>query len=252
MDELESSVVAPDANVESNVESSVSENAENLNQSLSDNSGSENFHNTNSGEKTFTQEEVNKLIGSVKNKEREKLRNAEYSHGSRSTEEAPRSVESNFDIGSEVNKVLQKKQEELEAQKAYEAAQGIINNLSDKIVSGKAKYEDFDEKLSYVNLENPDLVMSLNDLDNPADVLYALGEDPTTYLEVVNGLSSPYTSRAALAKISKIASAIKNNEEARAIHNKGSVPSKIKSSPMNTGNSRPSHSEMLKNKDYMF
>lgn len=201
-------------------------------------------------EKSFSQDEVNKLIGAAKLKERERYVNSQDNYQSHEFKNNHQLSAQDFDIGAEVKRVLQQAQEELEAQRAYEEAQNIINNFSHKVISGKDKYDDFDQKLSHVNLENPSLIMSLKDLDNPADVLYELGKDPSTYLEVVNGLSSPYTSAAAKAKVQKIANVVKNNEQARELHNRGQVPSKMKSSPVSTGNQRPSHSEMLRSKDF--
>lgn len=249
MEDMENSVVAQDANV-------VVENT-------TDNLGTPDVANVAQGaehvntpvEKSFSQDEVNKLIGAAKLKEREKALNAtKNTQEAQQSYEPPQAVQAsqNFDINAEVNRVLQQKQEEIEAAKAYEQAQGIINNFSQKVIEGKDKYEDFDSKLTHVNLENPALIMSLKDLDNPADVLYALGEDPSTYLEIVNGLNSDFTAAAAKAKVDKIANAIKNNEEARKLHNKGHIPSKIKSSPVSTGNQRSSHSEMLNSKDFMW
>lgn len=259
MEELNNSVAVQETNAVSNVDNTT-DNVSPPSSVSSDQGVEQVSHADNVSSKTFSQDEVNRLIGAAKLKEREKASNA-----SRNTQDHNQSNEShqanhahhsnaqgNFDISEEVNKVLlQRQQQDLES-RALEEAQGIINNFSQKVIDGKDKYDDFDSKLTHVNLENPALVMSLKDLDNPADVLYALGEDPSTYLEIVNGLSSNYTAAAAQAKLQKIATKVKNDEEAHKLHNRGNVPSKIKSSPVNTGNARTSHSEMRKNPKYMW
>lgn len=196
------------------------------------------------------QAELNRVVGAVKLKERERAEKMQHEQSYSNGQQANQQMQGSIDIASEVDKVIRARQEEHEAKEAHARAKDIIYSFSEKIMSGKDKYADFDEKISTVDLGNPDLVMSMHELENVADVLYALGEDQDTYLSVVQGLSSKYTTAAAKTKIRKLAQRLKNGEEASRIHNTSKIPDRIKSSPLNNGNGKPSYLDMVNSKDY--
>lgn len=204
-------------------------------------------------EKMFTQEEVNKLVGSVKHKERERsgnvtTNNQNYDQSSDSGNQQ-QAVQQGFDARKEVEKVLHEHYQASEQQRALKEAEDIIRDVDQRVESEAKDLEGAD--VSFYK-QSPEMYLALKSIDNPAHVLNSLGKDFVRRQAIISGLKSSDEGdrNSAVNEVKKISDKLKNDQQANNLHNRGHVPSKIKSSPVNTGNARPSHSEMRNNPAY--
>jgi len=204
-------------------------------------------------EKMFTQDEVNKLVGSVKHKERERAgnvapNNQDYSQPSEAGNQS-QAVPQGFDVRKEVEKTLHDHWQAAEQQRAMKEAEDIIREVDQKVESEAKDLDGAD--LSFYK-QSPEMYLALKSIDNPAHVLNSLEKDFVRRQAIISGLRSTDESdrNAAVYEVKKISDKLRNDQKANNLHNRGNVPSKIKSSPVNTGNARPSHSEMRNNPAY--
>lgn len=198
-------------------------------------------------EKMIPQSEVNKLIGAAKLKEREKFEGNTNNHQAnyQSSQDSNQSQfdPKNFDVRKEVERTLHEHWKASEQQRALKEAEDIIREVDRRVDDEAKNLEGAD--LSFYK-QSPEMYLALKSIDNPAYVLNSLGKDFVRRQAIISGLRSTDESdrNAAIYEVKKISDKLKNDQQANTLHNRGSVHSKIKSSPVNTGNARPTHAEM--------
>lgn len=204
-------------------------------------------------EKMIPQSEVNKLIGAAKLKERERFGNSTNNIQSNTQpNEASyqsQAVPQGLDVRKEVEKTLNEHFQAAEQQRAMKEAEDIIRNVDLRVSEEAKNLEGAD--LSFYK-QSPEMYLALKSIDNPAYVLGSLEKDFVRRQAIISGLRSADENdrNAAVYEVKKISNKLKNDQQANTLHNRSHVPSKIKSSPVNTGNARPSHSEMRNNPAY--
>lgn len=172
-----------------------------------------------------TQADLDELIGREKLKERDKLRREMQAQQASSQSQvaakvAPENQATSIDsdqideiVNSKIAQTLQKRQADADA-KAHEEEMGrVADKFFTGFNKGKAKYEDFEDVIAdFDPVEFPQLVHAVSGLDNVADVMYELANDPRK-LEKINGWlrTMPERGRRELAKLS---ASIRDNDTA--------------------------------------
>lgn len=177
--------------------------------------------------RTYTDQEVNDMLSSKKQKWIEKgyeLARAEKPEFAQPLQSSAQNSASsaNFNSSSltedKAREIARTEMQNYIAQQQQNAQQQQIQNAAyqfqNKLNAGKAKYADFDEVIADMNLpELPKIWLTANQFDDPKDIMYALGKDPEMLAKLRNLEHSP----ALLKKqMQKIADSIKQNEEAEA------------------------------------
>lgn len=127
------------------------------------------------------------------------------------TEHTQHSIIEEEKIRNILNEELRKKQEEerKEAEKKHleESARSLLNNLHTKVEEAKARYPDFDEVTSVLNVQEiPEILTYANEVDNAGDVLYDLAKNAS---KIATLRSLPPA--LAVAEVKKLSNSIKNN-----------------------------------------
>jgi hypothetical protein len=106
-------------------------------------------------------------------------------------------------------------QDELTRQSQHYAGTQILNQFISKLEAGKGKYPDFDSKVAQLQLDKiPEIIPLLNSVDNTADVLHDLGENPHKVGILLQSLKDPRTAHLAQAEMARISNSIKANQAA--------------------------------------
>jgi hypothetical protein len=114
-----------------------------------------------------------------------------------------------------IDERLAKQQQEYQQRLNDDHNNRIANEFVTKLQAGKAKYPDFDKKVEPLlnSIGNiPEIAYLSNAVDNTADVIYELAENPT---KIANILSlAQRTPHLAHAEMIKLSNSIKSNESA--------------------------------------
>jgi hypothetical protein len=157
--------------------------------------------------------------------------------------------------------IYQKNQEEHQKRIREQATQAkvaeVVGKFKENLERDKDKYPDLLTKETHVDISDKyPLVEALSLIDNPADVLNELDQNPALYnkLSLASRAVNDYNSDSLglAAEIKQIASKLKNDETASKIHNYDSPPSQVKSTHHARGATSSTHEDMLKDPDYMF
>jgi len=150
-------------------------------------------------ERVFTQAEVNELVG--------KTRHEGYERGIRESQSGQKPQQ--FDEAT-LGRIVEEK---MQAQVRSAIAQQVVSDFVGKMEAGKGKYEDFEQKVSGLDLKTiPQIVQLANGTDNTADVVYDLANNPykvATLLTLAE--KSPHLAQAEIARLSN---SIKSNQKA--------------------------------------
>lgn len=174
-------------------------------------------------EKLVPQSQVNKLIGSAKEKAAEAARREVEQKYQRELEalNAQRSSPTKNEGSAEIDedalyqKFTQRLQNQMQEENMKNHITRIGNTYSSKIEQGKSAYEDFDEVTKdYDPAQSAHLTVLLSDIDNPADVLYEINSNPTK-LVVLDQLARTMPKKA-MSELLKISKSISDNKQAQA------------------------------------
>ncbi len=110
-------------------------------------------------------------------------------------------------------------QQAMQEQRNAEMGHHLYQNYLNKLEAGKLKYPDFDEVVGPLKKDieaNPDtmgkLVLALNSMDNTADMLYELGNNPQ---KVSSLLTLSHTAPSvAMREVLKLSNSIEQNQQA--------------------------------------
>lgn len=165
-------------------------------------------------EKKLTQSEVNRIVAGVKLEAQEKGRR-----------EALAEANTNKPISATKNPETEQitlspaELEQLIADTATKQAQQqhtnqVINQFADKVSSGEKKYPDFAEKVAKLNLPQLpwNLIELANSVDNTADVVYELANNPSKFSSVLNLCNTSVG--LAHDELMRLSDSIKKNQQA--------------------------------------
>lgn len=181
---------------------------------------------TSTGEKTFTQSDVNRLIGETRAETRERVR-SEYENKYSSQPHVNQHVEQHTlggmkqltpqEIETQVNSLLDRKvemlQKEATARQEEEYANRIVNDFVSRIQGGSQKYEDFEKRLGDLNLQkHPNLLPLSIEVDNTDDVMYELSNNRSKAFML--NLMAQMDPDAARHEMKSLSESIKQNQNA--------------------------------------
>lgn len=125
-------------------------------------------------------------------------------------------------------------------------ASQIVNNFASKMKAGETKYEDFADKMQSLNLSNnPQLVMWTEKLDNAADVLYDMANNPSKVAHILMLANGGFHDLAQM-ELQKLSSSIKTNEEAKKAPSVNEPLGQLKPSNIGTDNGKMTVSDLRK------
>lgn len=158
-------------------------------------------------EKTFSRDEVAKIVNAEKNKalekEREKIR-SEFTTQQQNQASAKTYTEQ--EIEGIVHRVAEQRVQQVVANK-------IVEEFSSKMLAGKSKYPDFEEAVSKLDLTKaPILVQWANSVDNTADIIYDIAKNPAKLVTIL--ALAGHSPDLAFDELKKLSSSIKQNEDA--------------------------------------
>jgi hypothetical protein len=201
-----------------------------------------------SGEKVFHQEDVNHLIGRAKASAYEKgkqdalleIQKSNSDSGSNlggmkqmSQAEIERLIEEKSSI--KLKEEIQRIQQEAHNQAQYQQSMQIANEFLSKIEASKAEYPEIIEVLNDIDLSKiPEIVHLANSVDNTADVMMELYNNPSkmiTFKEL-----SHYSATKALKEMKKLSESIKEKKSAQSQPKIPEPLSQFKSSPVTLDN----------------
>ena len=119
-------------------------------------------------------------------------------------------------------------------------AQRIASEFYSKVNAGKTKYQDYDQKMSAINLGAiANHVELANRFDNTADIMYELASNPTEIAllkQLIDiDMQSGNSTNLAQVQMKKISDALKNNESAASYKAPQQPLSQLKPSDSGTG-----------------
>jgi hypothetical protein len=133
------------------------------------------------------------------------------------------------------DQVRQMVSQEAERMAMQRGAERVANEFTQKLMTAKDNYEDFEEVVSGLNLpNNPQIVAWANGLDNTADVIYEIGKHPTKFANLLTlANTSP---NLAVKELQRLSESIKTNQEAAKSDGVQEPLSQIKPSTTGTDN----------------
>lgn len=181
-------------------------------------------------ERTFTQADVNDIVGKVKHEAIERYKSREQAT------QTPTSPVDESNIRKLAAEEAQRLRDEWvqDAQRsAYEQdAQRIANEFYTKLNAGKSKYSDFDTVMGDVDFKTiPHIVQLANMVDNTSDVIYDLAKNPSK-IGIIQQLIQ-VSPQLAFKEINRLSAAIKDNESASNMKVPNAPLTQMK--PSNTG-----------------
>jgi hypothetical protein len=170
-----------------------------------------------SSEKMLRQSEVNEIAGRSKHEAYQKGKSeaiAEWQSQNASTAQAaPQATQMVGGIPQvspeQLRAMIQEENQKSEQAKQY---QGLANMFVSKMEAGKGKYQDFDKVVTPLNLPQiPMIWQTAAGFENPADIVYELGNNPAKLAQLVNLAYSPELVKREMQKLSD---SLKQNEVA--------------------------------------
>lgn len=190
-------------------------------------------------EKTFTQNEVNEIVGRTRHEATERVKRQVENQQKAPDESKPYQAMNSGDVGEDrYRKIAAEEAQRLRDQWISDAqvksetdhAQKIVQNFWDKVSPGKTKYEDFEKVTGDIEYARfPNVVQLLAEhLDNSADVLYELGKNrmKMAQLEQLSYMSP----KDAIVEAKRLSESIKANESTTKVRTPNSPLSQQRSS----------------------
>lgn len=173
-------------------------------------------------ERLFTQSELNRLAGKIRDESYQKgLQDAvsksqqqtapayEYQAPVMQTHAQPQMVGGIPQMTDEqISQKVLEAQQKIENTRQYNA---LVNSLVSKVEAGKNKYEDFESVVKPINFLNTPIWHVAEKFDNPADIVYHLGKNPGKLAQLLTVGYSPELVERGMREISE---SLKQNEAA--------------------------------------
>lgn len=172
-------------------------------------------------EKTFTQDEVNRLIGREKQEAAQRAKREAEEQYMRELEQTRATQQQNVEQGDRqvdadamYQQVQEKFNQEMERKRLEEEMTGVANNFLTKMAQGRERFEDFDKVTEKLNPQKfPQLVYLVAGLDNTAEVMYELVKNPSKFV-TINSLAKE-DPKFAQAELQSLSASIKSNQQAQ-------------------------------------
>jgi len=163
-------------------------------------------------ERVLTQSEVDKVVGRVKAESYQKgQRDAMMSQGANnaSSQQAPMSED-------RIRELMRETANQATMENAQKAEiHRLVGEFSNKVIAGKEKYPDIEEKLAEIDIAKmPELVPLANGVDNTADVIYDLASNPYKIATIISSVRQGLP-HLAQQEIRKLSNSIKENQKAQ-------------------------------------
>lgn len=188
-------------------------------------------------ERIFKQSEVGSLVNRARHEAYEKAKR-EFDASQRTQAATSQNNENSADQQStiplhQVDSIVEKK---IQMARDEAIANQVANEFNSKMNAAKAKYQDFDEVISDLNLNTMLPVVSwANSFDNTADIMYDLAKNPTKLSNVMN-LANAGQSQLAYKELMKLSQSIKVNENALKVPQPNAPLNQLKSSAIGSDN----------------
>lgn len=200
-------------------------------------------------EKTFSQSQVNEIVGNAKRDVAEraaeraieayKREQAQLQGNSQSHNQSPSSHGLSEDeikrlTGDEIKRHFQQVEQQAQKRSRDEAAQRIIDTFRDKVKAGMDKHEDFVAVAGSVEMWHyPNVVQLLAEqVDNSADILYHLAKNRTKLHELES--IHAHNPSDAIYEIKRLSDSIKANEQSSQMKHPNAPLSQQRSSATGT------------------
>lgn len=183
-------------------------------------------------DRTFSQNEVNELIGRYKNEgyergKREAL-NTQQSHSTpqpipanqTQVQQPAQGYASTQQTPDELRRVAQEEAQKAIASQQYQSTlQQFANDFERKMQEGRQKHPDFADIERNMNLpglaqSNPNFIIAVGQLDNAVEVFKELHGNPGKFLPLLQAASHPATFAYAQQQIKVLSDSIKQNDAA--------------------------------------
>lgn len=196
-------------------------------------------------EKMLPQSQVNRLVGEIKRETADKVRReyeAKYAQQAQPQQTMGGMQQMSPDEIRNLIAQATKEQQDKLAQEyvnyaQQQQAQELVNRFKGKIESGKGKYADFDDKVAKLQLGRiPAIVQLADSVDNTADVIYDLADNPHKIANILQFASNPDTVHLAEIAMHRLSQSIKDNEAAKQLPNARAPLSQIRPSNAGTDN----------------
>jgi len=194
-------------------------------------------------EKLLKQSEVNEIVGFVRKEAAERARREALAELQKT-----QTVNNDRDLNSvdlnddRIRKIIS---EENERAANQAVANKIAMEFTQKMISAKNKYPDFEEVVTQLDLPNvPEIVHWTNSLDNTADVMYDIAKNPSKFANVL--MLAQRAPHLAQAELQRLSSSIKKNQEAQAQAQPKEPLSQINPSSAGMDNGKMSLSDLKK------
>lgn len=189
--------------------------------------------------RTFTQSEVDDIVGRVRSETREREHNKYAQSQANYTPQQPTSQAPGYspdDIQKMVAEAAENKHnqwlEETQKYAQQQEAEKIAQNFYQKLQTGKEKYSDFDQKLQGMNFgAMPSTVQLAANMENTADIMYELNEHPEKIANIEQ--LAQINPSLAVKAMQQLSESIKTNQEAKQYQQPNEPLSQMK--PSNQG-----------------
>ena len=112
------------------------------------------------------------------------------------------------------NKALAEHKMELQKQRDLALAQKVVSEFSAKMQEGPKKYEDFEQVVTMLGLQNmPEIVQLVNSTDNAMEIMYELGKYPGKAYEI-KAMIKDGNIQLAQEQMSNLSNSITKNQQA--------------------------------------
>jgi hypothetical protein len=196
-------------------------------------------------EKTLTQSEVNRIVGGVKDSYFQRGREAALRELGSSAPQAPEHhASTQQQVVHQPPALTRNDIETIVAQKSQEMAERgrvteLANSFVNKLQVGSGKYSDFESVVAPLNLPQiPAIWQAAASFDNPADLVYELGKNPSKLASLMTVSYSPELVRRELSKLSE---SIKETEKAKEAPKDAKPVGRISPSIRGVGSDRDPH-----------
>lgn len=135
-------------------------------------------------------------------------------------------------------------QQQMMEEAAHKQNQTIINKFVDKMSEGSQRYPDFDKTVASLDLKSiPDIILLATEVDNTADVMHELANNPYKIGNILALKDTPHLARLAMNKLSE---SIKQNQQGKQEPYVREPLSQIKSTNIGPNNGDLSVSDLRK------
>jgi len=212
-------------------------------------------------EKMLSQSEVNKIVARQKQQAAEKARRKaeqefqgmmEQQNAQPTLEQQPNVAEPHVDPDALYQQIQERFNSEMQQRQLEQEMSTVADNYLSKMAGGKEIYDDFDEVTgNFEPAAFPQLVYLVSGIDNAADVVYELANNPSK-LVTIDTLAQR-SPKAAQAELQKLSRSISENRAAQSDQANSFAPAPLDrvNPSRNTGNNAKMGISDLRNQPWL-